>query len=86
MSLSGKIQKLPLRIRKIILFTVVIIIGIVLVWAWTESFNRSFRGFQKEEMMKEFKIPSLKEKIKEDFPRLEIPEILTKPRVPDTQD
>ncbi len=74
MGFLKKIQKLPLRIKKIILFAIVIIIGIVLVWVWAKSFSKGFKGFQGEKLMEEFKIPSLRERLKEDLPKLEVPE------------
>ena len=73
MGFSKKIQKLPLKVRKIILFTAVAIIGIVLVWVWAKSLSGGLKGFQGKKLMEEFRIPSLQEKLKRDLPKLEIP-------------
>jgi len=75
MKILEKIQKLPLGIRKIILWLVLIIVGIFLVWIWLKIFTKDFKNFQKEGLMEKLKTPSLKEKIEKDVSKIEIPGI-----------
>jgi len=85
MDFLGKIQSFPLKIRKIILWLVIIILGIGLVWLWTKISVKKFQGFNKEDIIKGLDIPSLKEKIKKnppEFPKLEIPGNITNPSLP----
>lgn len=77
MDFLKKLQNLPLKIKKIILWLIVISLGISLVWFWTKSFNKRLKGFPKENFIEELKIPFLKEKIKEDIPKLELPQNLS---------
>ena len=62
-----------MKVRKIILFTVVAIMGIVLIWVWAKNFSGGLKGFQGRKLMEEFRIPFLKEKLEKDLPRLEVP-------------
>lgn len=80
-TLLEKIRGLPLGTRKMILFGIVIILGIVFVYFWAKFFVQGFEGFQTEEMMRGFKIPSLKESLRKeregiwkDLPDMNIPE------------
>ena len=74
MSLLKKTQKLPLRTRKVLLFTVVFVIGIVLIWIWVKVFFQGFKGLQGGQMGEIFKIPSLKENIQKDLPKIDFPD------------
>lgn len=70
-----KIQKFPLTVRKIILWTIVIIMGIILVLIWSKIFLKSFEGLSRKNLFEEIEVPSLKEKIKEAMPEIVIPKI-----------
>lgn len=63
------IKNIPLGIRKIILWGVVIILGIALIYFWTKiSIQRLRQAWHPEELSKELKIPSLKEKLSKGIP------------------
>ena len=81
-SFLEKIQKLPLRIRKIILLAVVISLGISLTWVWSKSFAKKLGGFREGGFMEGFKIPSLKERLEKDLPKMEAPKNILKPEFP----
>ena len=69
-----KLRNQPEYIRKIILWSVVVIIGFSLLIWWVKSFQQRIKSFKGEAFQKEFKIPAFNEKLKE-LPKLEIPEI-----------
>ncbi|MCX6764682.1 MAG: hypothetical protein NTU58_03235 [Candidatus Nealsonbacteria bacterium] len=73
MNILEKIQKLPVIGRKIMLWTLMIIVSIFLVWLWSKSFNKSLQGVKKEGLLDEFKISDFKEKLEKDLPKVEIP-------------
>ena len=73
MNILDKIQKLSLGTRKIILLILVILAASVLFWFWVKNFNKQTRNFKKEDLLEQFKIPSLQEKINEEMPKIEIP-------------
>ncbi len=69
MKFSEKIQKTPLGVRKIILWVIVVFLGILLIYFWTKiSIQRFHQVWKPEELSREMKIPSLKEKIQEGTP------------------
>lgn len=74
MSFLEKIQKLPERKRKIILWLIVIIIGLPLFVFWAKNLQQKLKSFEKEKLEEEFQLPSLQEKLKE-IPKIEIPEM-----------
>jgi len=74
-SFLEKIQKLPLEIRKIILWSVIIILGIMLVWAWTKNFSKRLQDFQIKETKEQLKFPDLRKEIEKGLPNLEVPEL-----------
>lgn len=53
--------------RKMILWVVVIIFGLVLLSFWTKSFQKRLQDFKKEEFKKELNFPEL------EMPKIEIP-------------
>lgn len=67
-----KIQGLPERKRKIILWATILVLGICLSVFYVKNIGRSIKNFQKEKLIKEFKMPSLKEEI-ENIPKPEMP-------------
>ena len=73
MKILEKIQKLPVILRKIMLWTLMIIAAIFLVWLWSKSFNKNLQSFKKEGLSDEFKIPDLRETLEKKLPKLEIP-------------
>ena len=69
-----KIQGLPESKKKIILWSIVIMLGLILLIWWIKNVQEAIRGFQKEELKKELNVPILEEKLKE-MPKIEVPEI-----------
>jgi type II secretory pathway component PulM len=74
MSFLKKIQNLPERKRKIILWSVVIIIGLILFVFWIKNVQQKLKIFEKEKIEQELQLPSLREKLKE-IPKIKIPNI-----------
>jgi len=69
-----KLQNQPEYIRKIILWSVVVVIGFsILIW-WSKRFQQRIKSFKGEGFQKELKIPSFNKKL-EELPKLEIPKI-----------
>ncbi len=68
-----KIQGLPEKKRKIILWAIILVLGICLSIFYVKNIGRSIKNFQKEKFIEEFKIPSLKEEI-ENIPKPEMPQ------------
>jgi len=75
MEIFKKIQELPLGIRKILLWSLLIVISIILILVWTKIFTKKFKNFQSGGLMEELKIPYLKEKLEKDINKVEIPQI-----------
>jgi len=73
-----KIQSQPEHIRKIILWSVVIVIGLGFFFLWLHSVKIRLKTFQKEKFFESIGVPKLKEEIKEtpetNFPEIKIPE------------
>lgn len=74
MKFLEKIQNLPERKRKIILWLIIIIIGLALFVFWAKNFQRKLKSFEKEKFKEELQLPSFQEKLKE-IPKIEIPKI-----------
>ena len=64
MNILHKLQNLPIRTRKIILWSVVIVIGLSILSWWWVRMKEKFGGFRSEEFIKELKLPELGEKLK----------------------
>lgn len=79
MRLLEKLQKLPERKRKIILWSVIIVIGFGLFMWWIKIVQKSLKSFPKEGFKKQLQLPSLEEKLKKipeiEMPKIEMPEI-----------
>ncbi len=79
MNFLRKLQGLPERGKKIILWAVIIVIGILFLTFYIKDFRQRFKNFNIEELKKEFKIPELQEGLKEmpkfQMPNLEMPKI-----------
>ncbi len=73
------VRGLPERGKKIILWAVIIVIGILFLTFYIKDFRQRFKNFNIEELKKEFKIPELQEGLKEmpkfQMPNLEMPKI-----------
>lgn len=74
MDFLQKLQSLPESKRKLILWTVVILIGISLSIFYVKSIKQNLENLKVEEIKKQLKIPEFQEKLKE-MPKIEIPEI-----------
>jgi len=70
-NLLDKIQKLPEKKRKIILWGVMTILIIFSFWIYLRDIQKRLKVLKREEIEKEFPISELKEKLK--MPKLEIP-------------
>ena len=74
-----KIQSQPEHIRKIILWSVVIIVGLGFLFLWLQSVKIRLKTFQKEKFFESIGIPELQEELKKmpetEFPEIEIPEL-----------
>ncbi len=68
MEFLKKVQNLPLKQRKIVLWVIVVILGLALCVLWLKITKERIKGFGKEEIMKEFNLPGLNKEL------LEIPE------------
>ena len=64
MNILEKIQNLPERTRKIILWLVIIIIGIILLFFFLNNFQERLKNLETEKTKEELKIPSLEEELK----------------------
>ena len=59
MSFLKKLQEQPRYIRKIILWAIVIIIGIIFLAVWVRNSQARLRNFQLEGFKEQLKLPSL---------------------------
>lgn len=64
-----KIQKLPESKRKIILWTIVVVIGLTLLFFWAKKVQNKFGSFEKEKIQEDLKLPNL------EMPDFNFPEI-----------
>jgi len=67
MDLLKKIQQQPKYVRKLILWTITIIISIGLIVLWVWFSYQKIREFPKRQFMKNLNIPSLKSEIKQNL-------------------
>ena len=65
-----KIQKLPERTKKIILWTTVIIIGLFLFTWWVKNLEERIKTFQKETLLEQFGGTEIKEQFEEKIEEL----------------
>lgn len=71
-----KIQGLPEKKRKIILWLIISVLGITLFIFYVKNISQRIKSFQERNIIEELKIPSLKEEI----------ESIPKPEMPKTED
>ncbi len=63
-SFFTKLQNLPEQKRKIILWSTIIIIGIILFVFYAKNINQKIKNFPRQEFIEKLKIPSLGKEIK----------------------
>jgi len=68
-----KLQKLPERTRRVILWSVVILIGLILAILWILNINRVIKNIKKEDLKKELNLEKLEENLQE-LSEIELPE------------
>jgi len=69
-----KLQNQPVYIRKIVLWSVVVVVSLgLLIWL-VKSFQQRIKSFEGKGFQEGFKIPSFDEELKK-LPKLEIPKI-----------
>jgi len=54
-----KIQRLPEKKRKVILWSIVTVLAVSLLFWWLNSFQNRVKGFQKEEFIEELNLPEI---------------------------
>ncbi len=64
-----KLQELPIKQRKIILWVIIAILGLTLCLLWLKITKERLKGFGKEEIMEELNLPAFEEKLQE-IPKL----------------
>ncbi len=64
MKFLAKLQSLPERTRKIILWAAVIIIGLGSLYLLVRNFQQRLKNFEMEEFKEELNIPSLEKELK----------------------
>jgi len=69
-----KLQSQPEYIRKMVLWSVVIILGLGLVIWWINSSYQKLKKFEKEEFIKKMNLPSFRGEL-ENLPEIKIPKI-----------
>lgn len=72
MNFLEKIRNQPEAVRKVILWTVVIVFSLCLFFVWFRSFQKKLRALQKERVIEKIELPDFGEKLKN---KVEIPEI-----------
>lgn len=74
MNFLDKIQNLPERARKTILWAIIIILGATLLFFWIRNSSRAFQRLRGAKVIEFFNAPDFKSKLDE-LPKIEIPEI-----------
>ncbi|MCK4781835.1 hypothetical protein KAS79_02840 [Candidatus Parcubacteria bacterium] len=72
-----KLQNKSERVRKTILWSIIIILSLFLLFFWFKSFNQKIKDFQKKDINQELKLPDFKEELKTipKFPEQELKEL-----------
>jgi cytoskeletal protein RodZ len=71
MSFFKKIQNQPEHTRKIIFWSIIIVVSLILMFWWIKNFQKRLENFKKQEIIEQFKIPSFKEELK-GVPKIDI--------------
>jgi len=74
MNFLAKIQNLPERNRRIILWSVVVISSLILLTFYVKNFQQRLKSFKTEELKEQLQFPPLPEELKE-LPKIEMPKI-----------
>lgn len=74
MNFLEKIQNLPEETKKIILWTVIVIIGLALFTLFIKNFQQQLKSFEAEKFKEGLKLPDLGEELKW-LPEIEAPNI-----------
>ncbi len=74
MNFLRRLQDLPGREKKIILWAVMIVVGILLLTFYIKYFRQNLKNFNTEGIKEELKILKLQERLKE-IPKFEIPNL-----------
>lgn len=53
----AKLQNLPLKKKKIILWSAVVIIALVLLFFWAKDFQKGIRNFQAKQFIEDLNLP-----------------------------
>ena len=73
MNIIGKIQNQPERIRKIILWSVIVFLGFIFLFLWIQSLKSRLEATKERNIFEELQVPQLEKKV-ESLPKVEIPE------------
>jgi len=66
-----KLRRQPEHVRKIILWSVVILVGFVLLFFWVKNFSKRIKSFEGQNFLDLIKLPKFQEEIK----KIELPKI-----------
>lgn len=69
-----KIQNQPERIRKVIFWVIIIVLGFAFLFAWVQSLKQRLGAVREEGFWEPLKPPQLEEQFK-NLPKIEIPEL-----------
>ena len=72
MDIIGKIQNQPERIRKIILWSVIVFLGFIFLFLWIQSLKSRLEAAKERNIFEELQVPQLEKKV-ESLPKVEIP-------------
>jgi len=73
MNFLKKIQEQPEHIRKIIFWTVVIIVGVIFLFTWIYSLKIKIEEAKQQKVLEQLKPPKFEEEL--NLPQVEMPEI-----------
>ena len=78
MSFLAKLQKLPESKRKIILWSIMILVGILLFFLWVKSSQERLKSFHQQEFIEKLQVPDFKKELEKipqpEMPKVEMPE------------
>lgn len=74
MKILKKIQNLPEKKRKVIFWSIIVIVGIGFLALYVKDVQKRLKTFKIEKIKKELSLPDLQEELKT-LPKIEIPEI-----------
>ena len=72
MDIIRKIQNQPEKIRKIILWSIIVFLGFIFLFLWMKSLRARLEATKEGNIFEELKLPQFEEKIK-NLPKTEIP-------------